>query len=161
MPKGNTLSRLAIASLAAAALAAPAASAQPITDMHASTVQKPAPAEQDLRGEAASESAVKPAKVDLRGEAAADSAVKPAKVDLRGEAAADPSRAPVSRPPLPGPPTWPAHPTPLKAPTTAVVADDGDGGIDIPASVFIVAGTLLAAGGMGVAALRLRTRVAH
>jgi hypothetical protein len=161
MPKGNTLSRLAIASLAAAALGAPAAAAaQPIMDMHASTVNAAA-AEQDLRGEAASESAVKPAKVDRRGEAAAESAVKPAKVDLRGEAAADPSRAPVSRPPLPGPPTWPAHPTPLMAPTTAVVADDGDGGIDIPASVFIVAGTLLAAGGMGAAALRFRTRVAH
>jgi hypothetical protein len=147
MPKGNTLSRLAIASLAAAALAAPAASASAPAqqmDMHASTVHKP-----------------EPAKVDLRGEAAAEPKAKPAKVDRRGEAAADAARPPVSRGPLPGPPTWPAYPTPLPTPQTTVAADDGDGGIDIPASVFIIAGTLVAAGAMGLAALRIRARTAY
>jgi hypothetical protein len=167
MPKGNMLSRLAIASLTAAAVAAPAAVAQPM-DMHASTVHKPAAAQQDLRGEAAADSVVKPAKVDLRGEAASDSSrapisrpAVPGELDLRGEAAADLSGPPSGEPRLAGPPTWPVSPTPLAAPSAAVVADDGDGGIDIPTSVLIIAGALVAAGGLTVAALRLRPRVAH
>jgi hypothetical protein len=151
MPKGNTLSRLAIASLAAAALAAPAASAQPM-DMHASTVHKPAPAKQDLRGEAASGQSSAPI----------NRLSVPSKVDLRGEAAVDSARAPVSRATLAGPPTWPMYPTPLPTPqATTVAADDGDGGIDIPLSVLIIAGTLAAAGAMGAAALRIRTRPAY
>jgi hypothetical protein len=47
-----SLSRMGLASLAAAAIAAPTATAQPI-DMHASTVKKPASQKQDLRTEAA------------------------------------------------------------------------------------------------------------
>ena len=54
MPKGNTLCRLLIASLAAAAVAAPAAVAQPI-DFHGSISTSPKSAQQDLRSEAAAD----------------------------------------------------------------------------------------------------------
>jgi len=149
MPHRKTLSRLAVASLAAVTLAAPAAVAQPM-DMHASTVHKPTPAKVDLRGEAAADSKATPAKVDLRGEAAVDATRAPV------------TRAPITRAPLPGPPTWPMHPTPLPVNRTAPVAVDGGSDTDVPASVLIIAGTLLAAGGMGAVALytRPRTRTA-
>jgi hypothetical protein len=140
MPHRKTLSRLAIASLAAASFAAPAA-AQP-TDMHASTVHKPTPA-----------------KVDLRGEAAADAAATPRKQDLRGEAAAAPAVSPVTRTPLPGPPTWPAYPTPLPLPEAPVVADTGgDDGIEVPGAILAIAGTLALGAGMALVVLRHRPR---
>ena len=144
MPKGNKLSRLAVASLAAVSFASPAA-AQPIMDMHASTVQKP-----------------KPAKVDLRGEAAAGAAIvagKSGREDLRGEAAAAPKQSPLTRTPLPGPPTWPAYPTPLPKPETPVVADTGDdGGIEVPEAILAIVGTLALGAGMAVVVLRHRPR---
>jgi hypothetical protein len=136
----KTLSRLAIASLAAASFAAPA-SAMTI-DMYASTVQKPTPAKQDLRGEAA-----------------ADAAAKPGKQDLRGEAAAAPAVSPVTRTPVAqGPPTWPAYPTPLPAPEPAVVVDGDDGGIEVPEAILAIAGTLVLGAGMAVVVLRHRPR---
>jgi hypothetical protein len=165
MPKGNTLSRLLIASLSAAAIAAPAAVAQPTDpvqlDMHASTVTKPASAQQDLRSEAAADPS------------------RPAGKDLRSEAAADPSRAPSSYPgsfpgpPIlpapgshvpaknPGPPVWPTNPQPI-ASAPAPVADSVDGdGVDLPVALLAIAGTLALGGGLTVVALRHRTRVAH
>jgi hypothetical protein len=171
MPKGNTLSRLLIASLSAAALAAPAAVAQPMDaahrDMHASTVTKPASAQQDLRSEAAADPS------------------RPAGKDLRSEAAADPSRAPSNPgnssypgsfpgPPIlpahpslapanPGPPVWPMHPQPIPSAPAQVAdsVDGGDGGVDLPVALLAIAGTLALGGGLTVAALRHRTRVAH
>jgi hypothetical protein len=171
MPKGNTLSRLLIASLSAAALAAPAAVAQPMDpaqmNMHASTVTKPASAQQDLRSEAAADPS------------------RPAGKDLRSEAAADPSRAPSNPgnssypgsfpgPPIlpahpslapanPGPPVWPTHPQPITSAPAPVAdsVDGGDGGVDLPVALLAIAGTLALGGGLTVAALRHRTRVAH
>jgi hypothetical protein len=171
MPKGNTLSRLLIASLSAAAIAAPAAVAQPTDpaqlDMHASTVTKPASAQQDLRSEAAADPS------------------RPAGKDLRSEAAADPSRAPSNPgnssypgsfpgPPIlpahpslapanPGPPVWPTHPQPIPSAPAPVAdsVDGGDGGVDLPVALLAIAGTLALGGGLTVAALRHRTRVAH
>ena len=151
MPKGNTLSRLLIASLAAAAVAAPAAVAKPIDpaqlDMHASTVTKPVSAQQDLRTEAAA----KPAS---------------AQQDLRSEAAADQSRAPVRDGRFPGPPVFPSYPRAIAvaipdAPAAEAVDGGGDGGVDLPVALLAIAGTLALGGGLTVAALRHRTRVAH
>ena len=151
MPKGNTFSRLLIASLSAAAIAAPAAVAQPTDpvqrDMHASTVTKPASVQQDLRAEAA----------------VADPS-RPAGKDLRSEATADPSRAPSSSPgSFPGPPVWPTNPQPIASAPAPVadVVDGGDGGIDLPVALLAIAGTLALGGVITVAALKHRTRVAH
>jgi hypothetical protein len=187
MLKGNTLSRLLIASLSAAALAAPAAVAQPMNaahmDMHASTVTKPASAQQDLRSEAAANPS-RPAGKDLRSEAAANPS-RPAGKDLRSEATADPSRAPSNPgnssypgsfpgPPIlpahpslapanPGPPVWPMHPQPIASAPAPVAdsVDGGNGGVDLPVALLAIAGTLALGGGLTVAALRHRTRVAH
>jgi hypothetical protein len=139
----KTLSRLAVASLAATTLAAPAASAMTM-DMYASTVQEPKSAQQDLRGEAAAN--------------AASAAAKPGKQDLRGEAAAAPAISPQTRAPLPGPPTWPAYPTPLPAPEATVVADGNDGSIDVPEAILAIVGTLALGAGMAVVVLRHRPR---
>jgi hypothetical protein len=141
MPKGNKLSRLMIVSLATAAIAAPAASAQPIDPISAQPDK--AAVAQDLRTEA-----VKP------------QTGTPVTKDMRTEAAKDPSRAPESR--LPGPPTWPAYPRALTPPQAATVTDDGDGGgIEAPVVALIIAATLALGGGLTVAVLRHRTRIAH
>jgi hypothetical protein len=126
MPHGNNLSRLLIATLAAGAIAAPAAMAQP-TDPVA-TADQPAPVQ---------------------------------RTDMRGEATKDTSRAPAPPRQLPGPPTWPMHPKPI-TPAQVAVADDGNGdGVDAPVVAAIVAGALALGGGLTVAGLRHRTRVAH
>jgi hypothetical protein len=141
MPKGNTLSRLMIVSLATAAIAAPAASAQPAEPV----VVTP----QDM------------AAVDLRTEATKPQTGTPVKKDMRTEAAKDPSRAPVTKQ-LPGPPTWPAYPRALTPPQQATVTDDGDGGgIEAPIVALIIASTLALGGGLTVAGLRHRARIAH
>jgi hypothetical protein len=147
MSHRNILSRLAITSLAAALLATAPASAMPTDpqgfgasdaaqrDMHASTVQ-PADKAQTL---------------DLRGEAAAGGGTG--------------STPPVAKGPFPGPPTWPAYPTPLPRPAQQPIATDGgdDIGLDLPVALLILAGTLAVGGGMAVGAtqVRARTRVAH
>jgi hypothetical protein len=171
MPKGNTLSRLLIASLSAAALAAPAAVAQPMgpaqMDMHASTVTKPASAQQDLRSEAAADPS-RPAGKDLRSEAAADPSRAPSNPGTSSYPGsfpgppilpAHPSLAPAN----PGPPVWPTHPQPIPSAPAPVAdsVDGGDGGVDLPVALLAIAGTLALAGGLTVAALRHRTRVAH
>ena len=147
MPKGNTLSRLLIASLAAAAVAAPAAVAQPI-DPQGTTSSSPQSAQQDLRSEAAAD----PSR-----------ASQSAQQDLRTEATADPSRAPSYPRYVQGPPTWPMHPQPI-SPAPAHVADAGggdNGGIDLPVALISIAGTLALGGGFAAVTLRHRTRTAH
>jgi hypothetical protein len=135
MSHRKTLSRLTLASLVAAALAAPAATAMP-TD--------PTGAAQD---EFIHSSTTKP------------DSVAP---DRRGEAAAERSSPIVPRQ-LPGPPTWPTHPQSID-PAPAKVADgDGGGGDDVPVLAIILGGALVVAGGTAATAvtLRHRARVAH
>jgi len=108
-------------------------------DMHASTVHKPAAAQQDLRSEAAADSSRAPA----------------AGQDLRTEAAADGTRAPE---PPPGLPTWPLNPQPLPPVSHEPVATgggDGDG-VDWPIAIIAMAGALLLGGTLGVAGVRYR-----
>jgi hypothetical protein len=145
MPKGNTMSRLLIASLTAAAIAAPAAVAQPIDPT--GPAQDTAPAAQDLRTEAA----------------AAPSPAPSAPQDLRSEAAAAPSSAPSHPRYVQGPPTWPMHPQVISsAPAQVADVSDGDGGgIDLPVALIGVAGMLALGGGLTAVALRHRTRTAH
>jgi hypothetical protein len=149
MSHRSNLSRLAITSLAAALLAtAPATAMQtdpPGTgasdaaqqDMHASTVQAPDKAQT----------------LDLRGEAAAGGGTG--------------STGSATEPPLLGPPTWPANPTPLPLPRHVqqpVATDSGDDiGLDLPVALLILAGALGVGGGMAIAGtkVRARTRVAH
>jgi len=165
MPDCRKMSRLAIASLLAAAVTAPAATAMPVehggftskayapssakSDMHASTVHRPASAYQDLRAEGS----IAPSRA-----AAKASVIKP---DLRTENAADPSRAP--QPPV-GLPTWPVDPKPLVPVSQEPVAVDGDGGdIEWPIAVVGLIGALALGGGLTFAGQRLRTqtRPAH
>jgi hypothetical protein len=149
MPKGNTLSRLMIVSLATAAIAAPAASAQPAEPV---VVTPQDMAAVDLRTEATKPQTGTPVKPQTG---------TPVKKDMRTEAAKDPSRAPVTKQ-LPGPPTWPAYPRALTPPQQATVTDDGDGGgIEAPIVALIIASTLALGGGLTVAALRHRARIAH
>ena len=148
MPHGNTLSRLLIASLAAVAIMAPAAGAQPTDPVVTTQPQTDAPAGQEHRTENARDQA---------------KAVSPSTTqELRGENAKDPSRAPApDAKPLPGPPTWPLHPRVL-TPPQATVADGGDGGgIEAPVLALLIAGTLALGGGLMAVTLRHRTRVAH
>lgn len=165
MPYRKKMSRVAIAALLAATVAAPAASAMPLAessytskafapgaaqlDMHASTVQRPAAAHQDLRTEAS----MAPSR-----QAANVSAAEP---DLRTENAVDSTRAP--EPPV-GLPTWPLDPKPIAPVSPQPVAVDGDGGdVDWPIAALALAGALALGGGLAFAAQRLRTqtRPAH
>lgn len=164
MPDRRKMSGLAIASLLAAALTAPVANAKPIhgpytsnghapsaaqMDMHASTVEKPASANQDLR----TEGSIAPSR------AAADANV--VKQDFRSENAADPSRAPES--PV-GMPTWPVDPKPIAPVAPQPVAGDGDGGdVEWPIAVLALMGALALGGALVIAGRRLRaqTRPAH
>jgi hypothetical protein len=164
MPDRRKMSRLAIASLLAGALTAPVANAKPIDggytskayapssaqmDMHASTVKKPASANQDLR----TEGSIAPSRA-----AAQASGVK---TDLRSENAADPSRAPES--PV-GMPTWPADPKPIAPVAPQPVAGDGDGGnVEWPIAVLALTGALALGGALVIAGRRFRTqtRPAH
>jgi len=167
MSPSKTLPRLALATLAAACIAVPTASAQPIhpvgpaapspqqQDMHASTVHKPDPGigSQDVRGESAAGRSVTAISVqDARGESAAGGGTSGGKP---------------AEPQFQGPPTWPVHPTPIPAPATtqAPVATDGgdDIGVDLPVALLILAGTLALGGGMAAAAMKVRdhTHTAH
>jgi hypothetical protein len=156
MQHRKTLSSV-VAPLVVAAIAAPAAVAMPIdnarqADMHASTVQKPAAAELDLRSEAAQEASKTPVRPQTGGPIA--------KGDLRTEAAADTTRAPEA--PV-GLPTWPVNPKPLTPVTPEPVATgggDGDG-IEWPLSGILVAGALLLGGTLGVAGTRYRVSHTH
>jgi hypothetical protein len=152
MTDHRNLSRLAIASLLAAAVCAPTAAAMPIDnggstskahapssaamDMHASTVHKPASASQDLRSEAA-----------VPGSRAPVSPAEGTKVA---------TRAP-ERPA--GPPTWPANPKPITPVSAQPAADDGDGGgLEWPVAALALAGALALGGALGIAGHRLRAQ---
>jgi hypothetical protein len=145
----KTISRLAVATLAAMTVAVPAATAKPIdpagtgagqTDALSRTLQK-----QDHRGEATRpESRIQVLKVGP---------------DRRGEAAKPESRAPA--PPPAGTRTWPMYPTPLTPPAAAPVVADGGGGVgddDVPVVLIVIAGALALGGAMAVTGLRLRAR---
>jgi len=178
MSHRRNLSRLAIATLTAALLAAPSASAMPVDptgaeaadprqqDMHGSTVTPPKDTKQDVR--------------DARGEAAAGGGTTGGATsgghvrDARGEAAAGggttggaTSGGAVRHPRLLPPPTWPAHPTPIPLPPRAqspVATDGGDDvGVDLPVALLILAGTLALGGGLAVAGMKVRahTRTAQ
>jgi len=152
MPHRNNMSRLAVASLIAAALSAPAAMANPAIDTTVSPVQKPTPGNQHVRSEGAMAQSIVP------------QTKAPVHVDLRSEGAKDQTRAPQPTALRPGAPTWPEHPKVL-VPPAQTVATDGGGGIDVewPVVVLALAGTLLLGGGVGVAGYRLRAqpRPAH
>jgi hypothetical protein len=161
MSHRTTLPRLLIASLAAAALAAPAATAMPAdaagtpkdarqADMHASTVTAPKPAIQDLRTEAAADQS--------RPLVRSPHLVQ----DLRTEAVADQSRPLVRSAHLVGPPTWPAHPQPIAAQAPSVDGGGNGGGDDVPVLLIaVIGGTLAIGAGMAATSLRIRARTAH
>ena len=137
----SKIARMAVASMAAAAVAAPTASAMPMQDvaaardMHASTVVQAARGAGDRRGEGSITS--------LRPQTGGHVAT----ADLRTEAAKGPSTSPA---PPAGLPTWPADPKPIvPAPAEPVAATDGDGGtIEWPTALLIAAGALALAGGL-------------
>jgi hypothetical protein len=135
MSHRNTLSRLTIASLAAAALAAPAATAMPIPS---------AVTAEDMQ------------QVDARP--STPTLQQSAKQDLRTEAA---SGSPRQHPPYALAPTWPEHPQPIARVAAPPVADADGGGDDAPVLLLVIGGALVLAGGTAVTAARLRTRTAH
>jgi hypothetical protein len=124
-----TIRRTLTAVLAAAALVAPAAQAEP-PDMHASTAQAAAKARAEAQP-----------KQDLRSPDARDAARTHRRsghaVNAPGATALDSA----SQLPPAGQPTWPTNPTPLVAPAQEPVTD-GDGS---PVPVIpLVAGVLVA-----------------
>ena len=166
-----SLTRTLVAALAAASLAAPSALAQP-ADMHAGRAQ---PAKQDLRSPDTRDAATRPAAATRtlpsaptsaacercpNGPMASDwhdAATRPASAraqDLRHLRAGGDA---TTQAPLPGPPTWPAHPQPISAPITA--APQRDDGID-PATIALgIAGSLLAVAAIaGIANRNRRTQ---
>jgi hypothetical protein len=162
----KTLSHLVAATLAAALVATPAATAMPIDptgpskqqqDMHASTVHPPS-AQQDLRGEAAAGDGTS---------ASADGISASVVQDRRGEAAATGGTGagterggPVRSPRVLPPPTWPENPAPLPRPAPVPVAVSGDSDDEIPVVWLALAGTFALAGGMALVATRHRGRTA-
>jgi hypothetical protein len=133
-----TIIRTLAAALAVAALAAPAASqAKPVADMHASVAVAAAQAQrQDLRSP------------DAR-DAAAGRIVAAHAVNAPGATAVDSQ----SQRPLPGAPTWPADPQPIKsAPVTSVPRSDNS--IDWTTVVLGIAGSLIAVGAFALIANR-------
>jgi hypothetical protein len=149
MSHRSTLSRLAIASLAAAALMTAPATAMPTDSQGSTTAQDPR--QQDMHASTVQPADKAAALNDVRGEAAAGGGTG------GGE---------TGGPFVQGPPTWPAHPTPLPRSTQQpVVVDGDDGGIDVevPVALLILAGTLALGGGMAAIAMKGRsgTHVAH
>jgi hypothetical protein len=143
----NSIARIAVATMIAATVAVPSASAMSSgviygsteyaaeqQDMHASTVHKPASSAGDLRGEGS-----------IAG-SRAQAHAGVVKADHRTEAAKGPS---MSTSP-PGLPTWPVDPKPIApAPADVITATDGDGGgIDWPIVLLIAAGAVALAGAL-------------
>ena len=139
-----TFRRTLAAALAAGAIAAPAASAQP-ADTHASTVTVAATAQQrqDLRSPDAVDAA-RAQRQDLRSADAVDAALRATKS----------SSAVITSPGHAG---EPGHTTPLPPETEKALAE-GDGGIDWVTLALGSAGLVLFLG--GVVALATRTRPA-
>ncbi len=141
-----TVRRTLLAALAAAALIAPAAQAQS-ADIHASTAQAAAKAQQQPQQ-------------DLRSPDARDAAVNPPHsgptVNAPGATAADSA----SQLPPAGQPTWPVNPKPIAAPAQEPV-DDGSPVPVIPLVAALLGVVLAAAAARyGVRRSQRRTRVA-
>ena len=132
--------RTLAATLAAMAISASAAHAMP-ADMHASTAQAAAQAQQ---------------RQDLRSADARDAATNPRKsqaVNAPGATVVE-SQSKVT-PVAPGQPTWAVNPQPI-APAPAPATAKSDDGVDWTTIVLGIAGTLLVLGGIVVATNRLR-----
>jgi LPXTG-motif cell wall-anchored protein len=153
MPTYTTIiSRALPAALAATALAVPAAIAKPI----------------DLRSPDARDAAIHRPAVDLRSPDARDAAEGRTDTTIRTSSLAGTTsgsrqdlRNPDSRDapsPLPGPPTWPAHPQVIRA--THAAPDTGDDGTPWTLLAIGIAGIAGVAGGGIVARSRRRSRVA-
>jgi hypothetical protein len=100
--------------------------------------------------------------IDPTGGADALEPAPSAQQDQRGEAAVERSRPPASPRALPGPPTWPEHPTPInRAPAPAVSDGDGGGSDDFPVVLLVIGGALVLCGGTAAVVMRVRTRHAH
>ena len=130
------------AALAAVAIATPAAVAQP-ADMHASTAQAAAQAQQ---------------RQDLRSADARDAATNPRKsqaVNAPGATVVE-SQSKVT-PVAPGQPTWAVNPKPLPPPTQHVSTTSSDDGVDWGTIGIGLAGTLLVLGGIAVLTSRTRS----
>ena len=131
----STPGRSLAAALAILAVAAPSALAQP-ADMHAGPAQPATPA-QDLRSPDTRDAATRPANASQQ--------------DLRHLRA---GAATTTRAPLPGPPSWPAHPQPISPPSTA--AQQPDDGIDTATIALGIAASLLTVGTLAGIASRTR-----
>jgi hypothetical protein len=139
MSHRKTLSRLTIASLVAAGIAAPAATAIP--------AGPPVGTVKDHWQAHMPTTATKPETTHQ---------------ERRGEAAVDQSQPRVRHPRLVGPPTWPENPEPIgRAETQSAGGDGGVGDDDVPVLALVIGGALVLGGGMAVTAVRLRARTAH
>jgi hypothetical protein len=142
---------LCVVACALLVAAAPAAAAQP-ADMHASVALAAAKAQQqqDLRSADARDAAVSARKQDLRHLQAGGSytpgstpAVSGGTVNAPGATAVDSA----TQRTLPGPPTWPVNPQPIK-PAPVVHASGSGSGVDWTLIALGVAGSLLLVGGI-------------
>jgi hypothetical protein len=152
-----SISRALAAVLATVALAAPTAAIARPLDMHASTAMaaaaaRPPQPKQDLRSPDARDAAAHPRRLSHKPPADATIYVVPRQLAPVSEQLAASSGSP-ARLPLPGPPTWPAHPQPISAAPAANAADRGNG-IDWTTIALGIAGSLFA--GSGIAALTNR-----
>jgi hypothetical protein len=153
-----SITRTLIATLAIAALAVPAAQAQP-ADMHASVAQAAAKTQQkqDLRSADARDAARHPRTPDHAIQAPAatkhEQDARPRDTNVGAytpgaiPAVSYPSGAtadnPVTRPSVPGPPTWPVNPEPITPAPAAKVTDRGNG-VDSTTIGLGIAGSVLA-----------------
>ena len=126
-----TIRRTFLATLAAAALVAPAAQAQP-ADMHASTAEAAA-------AKAQARAQVQPVQ-DLRSPDARDAAQKPRRSGHAVNAPGATAVGSASELPPAGQPTWPADPKPIVAP--AQEPQTNDDGSPVPV-LPLVAGVLV------------------
>jgi hypothetical protein len=144
MIRTHTLTRALVAALAVTALVAPAAGAKPV-DMGATPAPKPHP--------------VNAPGTDVGApDQQAPAATPIVNQDLRSPDAADVrSTLPGVRSTLPGPPTWPVDPKPIRPAPVAPVDDDGTPWSAIGISLAIAC--LALAGSAGMAGrIRRRTR---
>jgi hypothetical protein len=69
--------------------------------------------------------------------------------DMRASVAEALAKQREAKPRLPGPPTWPVNPQPLKRPAPAAASDHNDSGIDWPTVALGVGLTFVALGAIG------------
>ena len=138
-----SITRTLIATLAIAALAVPAAQAQP-ADMHASVAQAAAKTQQkqDLRSADARDAATKHDQ-DARPHEENVAAYTPGAIPAVSYPSGATADHPVTRPSVPGPPTWPVNPEPITPAPAAKVTDRGNG-VDSTTIGLGIAGSVLA-----------------